>query len=787
MKASSKERLKMEDLESVKDNPKSADFLKNQLRRSALLNRVQEACVEAIIDKVLNVMFKKVMSKGDILMREGDQGDAMFIVEKGDLDIYHGTHPDDARGGDENFYDSIARAKRGDPIGVNALLYNVPRTATLRAINHVVVWGLGKHEFRQCRAWIADWEKENSKRIAESLCKLFPQFNQYEKHMVSNLSSAFEQVKFSEGDIVFEACREEDGEFDDNFYIIEEGTIEIKRKVLAPQPVYSSVPDLGFELGALQFGVSDEDDGVEPLNLTLGGSFDDDADAPKLSFENAPTLEDDYGGGSTLEDDSAAGFITSSFDTPSSGRQMNVRKIPNRTNSLTPSNTGYESHWETFAPTLTTIQSSGEVQEEEGGFGPMSLGLGGLGMSDSDELVEQDPFGSQQTEGMKFYWSRQLNEVCPNDTSLTIDTITAMTDVVLYRLPSSDVRYLIFPVFKTEDDSDDFEEDFTERWIPELEVEDPADLRTIGILGIGNFGAVSLIQDPNTEKTYACKKMFKDRIIESNHQRRVVLEKQVMQSISSPFVVKLCATCQTKDAVFLIMEVALGGELFTLLRKEQKLPEDHAKFYAANVVLALDALHSKDFLYRDLKPENLVFNDKGYLKLTDFGFTKKRNTSMTLCGTPQYLAPEIIRMWSQSFGVDWWALGILVFEMIFGHPPFRDDEVSVAHVKILDEPVPFPPNSTISSKAFTLIDRLLQKIPYRRLGHNGAAEVKEHEFFSDIDWSQLESQVLVPPRVPLLKNSLDLSCFEGHDSNFHEEQYSSSSQPAEAYSWAEDF
>ena len=143
--------------------------------------------------------------------------------------------------------------------------------------------------------------------------------------------------------------------------------------------------------------------------------------------------------------------------------------------------------------------------------------------------------------------------------------------------------------------------------------------------------------------------MFKDRIIEAEMERKVLKAKRIMQRLDSPFIVQLYGTIKTETALCFILEVALGGEFWSILSEEHTLNEEVARFYAANIVLALEELHSHDFLYRDLKPENLVMNDKGYLMITDFDVTKKRDNEVTLCGTPEYMAPEIIRQWALRF------------------------------------------------------------------------------------------------------------------------------------------
>ena len=222
-----------------------------------------------------------------------------------------------------------------------------------------------------------------------------------------------------------------------------------------------------------------------------------------------------------------------------------------------------------------------------------------------------------------------------------------------------------------------------------------------------------------------------------------------------------------------MMEAILGGELFYLIKYNGKFPEKTARFYASCVVLAFEHIHSKNVIFRDLKPENLLISSNGYVKLVDFGFAKKRNNSCTLCGTPEYLAPEIITCLHQSFTSDWWALGIFLYEMIYGKPPFQDDSNSKMYEKILTSPVIFPkptnninkndkkyvPNITNHCQSF--IKSLLQKHAHKRLGaFYGTKNIKSHPFFDNLDWDKLKNMDVEPPYIPKIKNQEDMSNFE---------------------------
>jgi len=239
----------------------------------------------------------------------------------------------------------------------------------------------------------------------------------------------------------------------------------------------------------------------------------------------------------------------------------------------------------------------------------------------------------------------------------------------------------------------------------------------------------------------------------------------------------------------LLMEAVLGGELFYLLKFNQKFPEKTARFYAANVILAFEHIHSKNVIFRDLKPENLLIAPNGYLKVVDFGFAKTRNDSCTLCGTPQYLAPEIITCSNQSFAVDWWTLGVLIYEMVIGHPPFLDDVNVKMYEKILSAAVEFPAKPRMSRTGQDLVNSLLRKHPYKRLGCGlcGARDIEQHAWFSDFDWKQMRKQQMEPPYIPKIASKKDVSNFEYFPPEQPPQEQLLSDQTGKLFAWCNEF
>ena len=212
------------------------------------------------------------------------------------------------------------------------------------------------------------------------------------------------------------------------------------------------------------------------------------------------------------------------------------------------------------------------------------------------------------------------------------------------------------------------------------------------------------------------------------------------------FVLKIC--CKYRY-VYLVMEYVIGGEFFTHLRRAGHFNNNTARFYAAQIVLIFQYLHSKDVVYRDLKPENLLIDASGNIKMTDFGFAKRvEYRTWTLCGTPEYIAPEILLNKGHGKPVDWWALGILIYEMLAGTPPFCDDDPLNIYRQILANKVIYP--RYFDKNASDLISHLLQTDITKRYGglKNGVEDIKNHPWFAGIDWAELYATQIKPPFIP---------------------------------------
>ncbi|KAJ1558945.1 camp-dependent protein kinase catalytic subunit, partial [Cladochytrium tenue] len=308
-----------------------------------------------------------------------------------------------------------------------------------------------------------------------------------------------------------------------------------------------------------------------------------------------------------------------------------------------------------------------------------------------------------------------------------------------------------------------------------------ADLQIKRTLGTGSFGRVHLAL--LGERPVALKVLRKADVVKLKQVEHTLDEKRILAAVSSataaetartggsgkggrcPFLVDLLGTFADSTNLYLVQEFVAGGELFSLLRRRERFEDSVARFYAAEVVAAFKYLHDRDIIYRDLKPENLLIDARGHIKITDFGFAKQITTeTWTLCGTPDYLAPEIIQSRGYGKAVDWWALGILIYEMLAGHPPFFDDDPFRLYEKILACRLAFPPHMTAPAR--DLVRRLLTPDLTRRFGtlRRGARDVLDHPWFEAIDWDGLH---FVPaPYVPPVRSPADDSMFDVYDEDF---------------------
>ncbi|WRT64732.1 uncharacterized protein IL334_001666 [Kwoniella shivajii] len=283
------------------------------------------------------------------------------------------------------------------------------------------------------------------------------------------------------------------------------------------------------------------------------------------------------------------------------------------------------------------------------------------------------------------------------------------------------------------------------------------------VIGKGSFGKVMQVRKRDTLRIYALKTIRKAHIVSRSEVTHTLAERTVLAQVNCPFIVPLKFSFQSTEKLYLVLAFVNGGELFHHLQREGKFNETRSRFYAAELLLALEHLHGFNVIYRDLKPENILLDYSGNIALCDFGLCKLNmsasDTTNTFCGTPEYLAPELLSGHGYTKCVDWWTLGVLLYEMLTGLPPFYDENTNEMYRKILSDPLRFP--DSVGTEARSLLTQLLNRDPARRLGVHGAQEIKDHPFFSKhINFKKLWEKRIQPPFKPAVASAIDTSNFD---------------------------
>ena len=298
------------------------------------------------------------------------------------------------------------------------------------------------------------------------------------------------------------------------------------------------------------------------------------------------------------------------------------------------------------------------------------------------------------------------------------------------------------------------------------------------VLGRGSFGKVLLSEEKRTGRIFAIKALKKSVVCEDDDVECVLNEKKVL-ALEHPFLVSLFGCFQTQDRLFFVMEFVSGGDLMFQIQRSRKFSEQRSKYYGAEIILALNFLHKNYILYRDLKLDNILLAQNGHIKIADFGMCKniRQKLASTFCGTPDYIAPEILKEQDYGTAVDWWSFGVLLYEMLSGQPPFEADNEDELFESIICDEVLYP--AWMTNDAVAICDQFLTKNPNDRLGGNVGpttdpatgkvtdkwdlaceTKIQSHPFFRDVDWQRIETRQIRPPFLPRVRNSKDTANFD---------------------------
>lgn len=290
------------------------------------------------------------------------------------------------------------------------------------------------------------------------------------------------------------------------------------------------------------------------------------------------------------------------------------------------------------------------------------------------------------------------------------------------------------------------------------------DFNLVKLVGKGSFGKVFLVTTKQENNVFAMKALKKDVVLQDDDVECTMLERDVCKlGNSNPYLTKLYCTFQNEEFLFFLMEFLNGGDLMFHIVESKKFSEDRARFYAAEILCGLKFLHTEGIIYRDLKLDNVLLDSRGHCKISDFGMCKKipkDGKTHTFCGTPDYIAPEILQGHYYNFSVDYWSFGVLLYEMLTGYSPFHGEDEEELFKSIQYNDVPYPNN--ISESSISCVKMLLERDPLKRLGMKSSpyGRIRKHPFFIKIDWQRLKNRQVEPPFVPTCKSPLDVSNFD---------------------------
>jgi len=692
--------------------PKSP-YIKGTIRSALTSNFVFSTLTPAEIEDFIDFMKMEKFEEGASAIKQGEPGDYFYVVESGTF-----TYVVDGK--------NVGSAGPGASFGELALVYNSPRAATVRADADSVVWSLNRMTFRTI---LANASSLQGDKIVESLKNVQILKDLKEPQFVA-LAGAVQLVTYSPGDAIIQK-----GDSGNIFYMIKSGTVV----------------------------VSGADGGMKPHKIGAGDVFGEKAlltgepRAANITADSACTVM-------ALDREDFNVILGDMRELIQSNLNLRVLAGVPLLNKLSDSELAAVA----AQLTLRTFAKGAKIVEQ-GSSGTEFF------IIKSGECIAQQAQESGAVKNLKklrdgdFFGEMALlnNEprVCDIVALADVCEIYTLDRSVFDRVLGSLSQIMKRTVNKRTKQNEQISaaSETSLRDIPQSQ------LKEIAFLGTGTFGRVSLVQDKKTGDVMALKAMSKAQIVAQRQEVNVMNEKNIMVQCNSPFILKLFCTYKDSQKVYLLMEFCQGGELFTILHTPGRdgVPEPQAKFYAVCVLLGLQHMDSKEIAYRDLKPENALVDSDGYCKIIDMGFAKVvKNKTFTLCGTPEYLAPEIVLGRGHNRGVDHWALGVLIYEMIAGYSPFADlegmDQIVICQ-NIVKGKLTFPRSFDANCKE--LIMKLLVRDPCQRLGmtKGGVQAICDQKWFSDVDYASYINRKVPAPWKPVCESLTDVSNFDPYD------------------------
>ncbi|KAL3822027.1 hypothetical protein ACHAXA_007820 [Cyclostephanos tholiformis] len=653
---------------------------------------------------LIDAMKADSVPAGTVIIDQGEVGDYFYVVEAGQISfVVDGNH--------------VGSCTRGASFGELALLYNCPRAATCFANTDCKLWKVDQRTFRHM---LANNNATQQKDVLDVLRKVHFLANLDEATLIK-VADALTTVSFHEGDRIINK-----GDVGEVFYILKEGRVKVH--------------DIGFGDSQYVDQVMGPGDFFGERALLTGEPRVANVTSETASVTLCLSRE-------TFE--KTLGPLQNLIDHAMKKRIL--MGVPIFANALL---RPYEMAMLTDLVAEVTFHQ-GEVLAEAGQPARQILYIIREG-----KITVANNSGVTTTLGAGDYFGD--NMVQTDDASISQQTITAVEKTICGVLTKSAIESVIGQISRLG------------KPVPAVATKidlsiDLLDLVKLRILGVGTFGKVWLASHKKSGKPYALKMLNKREIIGHHQVEGVIREKNIMTSIDHPFVISLISTFQDDKHLYMLLELVQGGELFSVIHTESRdgIPNANSRFYAACILESLAHLHHRHISYRDLKPENILINSLGYCVLVDLGFAKiVMDKTYTLCGTPEYLAPEIILSKGHDKGVDYWAFGVLIYEMLVGRSPFYSygtDQVSLFK-RIVQVKYSFPPGGVVNEIAQDLIQRLIVRRQSNRFGCLARADmdIRDHAWFSVISTEKLLRMEIPAPWVPQIKDPLDASHFDSY-------------------------
>mmetsp|Transcript_12553 Transcript_12553/g.19339 ORF Transcript_12553/g.19339 Transcript_12553/m.19339 type:complete len:835 (+) Transcript_12553:129-2633(+) len=683
----------------------------NDLIEGALMNNFVFAHVSSKLLPGLIDAFEPVMiTKGTEIIKEGDVGDYFYVIGSGQVAFeVDGKH--------------VGDANPGQTFGELALLYQAPRAATCKAKSMCGLFRLDQETFRRI---MAEQVEDANKEVIEVLKKV-PYFKDLDENYLYKIVNNLKVTRYNKGDVLANK-----GDLITKFVIMKEGRVKIT-DIEAGGSDYKEM-----EVGPGQFF-------GEATFVSGTGSL---AKVTAMTPVVALTIDKDV------------------FDkmVGSDVHKLIKRTLDKKKLALIP----FGKRKGPAANELDLLASAvvdkkfakGHVFFKEGTRCMPSLYLvrkGEVSIGSSSYPNLENILGFKLSEGevkrvghLGYFGNDTLGDNETGEFGKAKYTCIALTDVEVGVLDLNAIKGVV--IARSEEEKMGLK-----------------DLEMVRIIGAGTFGKVWLCTMKGSNEAYALKSQVKKQLIEYNQADGVIREKNIMEKLDHPFIIKMMSSFKDENKLYMLLKLYQGGELQTVIHTDTRngIPEWAARFYAANILEGLSHMHHRNIVYRDLKPENVLLDSEGYCVIVDLGFAKViSGKTYTFCGTPLYLAPEIIKQKGHDKGADHWSWGVLVYEMIQGMTPFYDGKVDQMGLfkNIVKRRMQPYDDGLISEEGKDLINRILVVEPEDRLGSFAAADkdIKEHPFFNDIDWQDLQQMKAKVPFKPKVKDPLDGSNFDDY-------------------------